>query len=436
MDRIISNQLLSWKNKANRKVLLLRGARQVGKTYSVRELGKSFKYYLEVNFESDRTVHEFFQKDLDPKTIIENLSAYYAIPIVEGETLLFFDEIQTCVSAISSLRFFYEKLPGLHLLAAGSLIEFALNEIPSFGVGRIESLFMFPLSFDEFLMATGEYNLLMLKKNASPEKPLLEPIHNKLIELLKKFLLIGGMPEVVKTYIETSDLLRVQEILDQFINSMNEDFAKYKRKLPASLLRAMFEGVVYHSGQKFKFSSMSEVAGFRQAKAALELFEKAGLIYKVQHTAANGIPLGAEVNPKKFKIILFDHGIFQRLSGLHLSDILLAKDFTAINKGNLAEQFAGMELIKNSLPTIKPRLFYWHREKRGSNAEVDYILQIDERIIPVEIKSGSQGKMQSLFLMLSEKKISQGVRVSLENFSKYDKISVYPLYGINNIFNR
>jgi len=435
MDRIISDQLLSWKEKPNRKVLLLRGARQVGKTYSVRELGKSFKYYLEVNFESDRTVHDFFQKDLDPRKIIENLSAYYATPIVEGETLLFFDEIQTCVPAISSLRFFYEKLPKLHLLAAGSLIEFALNEIPSFGVGRIESLFMFPLSFDEFLMATGEHNLLMLRKKASPEKPLLEPIHNKLIDLLKRFLLIGGMPEVVKTYIETSDLLRVQEILDQFIVSMNEDFAKYKKKLPASLLRAMFEGVVYNSGQKFKFTSMSEVAGFRQAKAALELFEMAGLVYKVQHTAANGIPLGAEINPKKFKIILFDHGIFQRLSGLQLSDILLAKDFTAINKGNLAEQYAGMELIKNSSPAIKPRLFYWHREKRGSNAEVDYVLQIGDRITPIEIKSGSQGKMQSLFLMLSEKKISQGVRVSLENFSRYDKISVYPLYGINNIFN-
>ena len=435
MDRVISDQLLSWKEKSNRKVLLLRGARQVGKTYSVRELGKSFKYYLEVNFESDRTVHDFFQKDLDPRKIIENLSAYYATPIVEGETLLFFDEIQTCVPAISSLRFFYEKLPKLHLLAAGSLIEFALNEIPSFGVGRIESLFMFPLSFDEFLMATGEHNLLMLRKKASPEKPLLEPIHNKLIDLLKRFLLIGGMPEVVKTYIETSDLLRVQEILDQFIVSMNEDFAKYKKKLPASLLRAMFEGVVYNSGQKFKFTSMSEVAGFRQAKAALELFEMAGLVYKVQHTAANGIPLGAEINPKKFKIILFDHGIFQRLSGLQLSDILLAKDFTAINKGNLAEQYAGMELIKNSSPAIKPRLFYWHREKRGSNAEVDYVLQIGDRITPIEIKSGSQGKMQSLFLMLSEKKISQGVRVSLENFSRYDKISVYPLYGINNIFN-
>jgi predicted AAA+ superfamily ATPase len=161
----------------------------------------------------------------------------------------------------------------------------------------------------------------------------------------------------------------------------------------------------------------------------------AGLVYKIQHTAANGIPLGAEINPKKFKLILFDHGIFQRLSGLQLSDILLAKDFTAINKGNLAEQYAGMELIKNSLPTIKPRLFYWHREKRGSNAEVDYVLQIGDRITPIEIKSGSQGKMQSLFLMLSEKKISQGVRVSLENFSRYDKISVYPLYGINNIFN-
>ncbi|RLD39968.1 MAG: hypothetical protein DRI89_12990 [Bacteroidetes bacterium] len=187
------------------------------------------------------------------------------------------------------------------------------------------------------------------------------------------------------------------------------------------------------SGNKFTFSKASNTANQKQIKETLQLLVMAGLAYKVQHSSASGLPLGAGVRPNKFKVILFDHGIFQRILGLNLSNHLLANDFSTINKGNLAEQFVGMEFIKYFSPHARPQLYYWHREKRGSNAEVDYLLQINTNIIPVEVKSGTQGKMQSLFLFLKEKNIPLGVRISLENFSQYDKIHVYPLYGVENL---
>ncbi|NTV84099.1 MAG: ATP-binding protein [Bacteroidales bacterium] len=433
MKRQIHKYLLDWKLNQSRKVLLIRGARQVGKTYSVRELGKNFKYYLEINFESDKSVHQFFQFDLNPDEIIRNLSAYYDIPIIEGETLVFFDEIQACIPAISSLRFFYERKPALHLVAAGSLLEFALKEIPSFGVGRIENLFMYPMSFDEFLIGSGQESLLEMKHESNPVKPLNPAFHQRLTGYLKQFLLTGGLPEVVRTFLESGDLRKSQVILDQLIISLNDDFAKYKKIVPVSRIREVFEAVVNQSGNKFNISKASDSANHRQIKEALELLEMAGLIHRVNHTAATGLPLGALVNPGKYKLILFDHGIFQRILKLSLSDHLLANEFSLINKGNLAEQFVGTELIKLQSPSGKAQLFYWHRETRGANAEVDYVIQNDDNIFPIEVKSGTQGKMQSLRIFMNEKKIPLGIRVSLENFSKYENIGVFPLYAVGNL---
>ena len=434
MKRFIDDDLARWKTDPNRKTLLIRGARQVGKTFSVRQFARSFDNYLEVNFESDREIKAFFDKDLNPDDICRNLSAYYNVPIHDGNTLLFFDEIQACLPAISSLRFFHEKRPGLHLIAAGSLLEFALKELPSFGVGRIETLFMFPLSFDEYLLASGQDSLYQMKRESGFGKPLNTAIHSKLIQYLKQFLLLGGLPEVINTFIETNDYLQSQDVLDQLIAGYEDDFAKYKERVPLSRIREVFNAVVYQSGNKFNHSRVSDSANHGQVKEALELLEMAGLGFLVKHSAGNGIPIGAGVNPKKFKVILFDHGIFQRILGLSLSEHLIANDFSAINKGNLAEQYVGTELVKNFPKTTRPHLYYWHREKRGSNAEVDYLLQIDNRIFPLEVKSGIQGKMQSLRIFLHEKKIEYGFRISLENFDQYEDIRVLPLYAVQNMF--
>ena len=197
----------------------------------------------------------------------------------------------------------------------------------------------------------------------------------------------------------------------------------------------MFEAVVSQSGNKFNLSRASADANHEQIKEALYLLEMAGLVYLVKHTSANGLPLGAEVNPKKFKTILFDHGIFQRLLGLDLYEHLIATDLSAINKGNIAEQFVGTELIKYSSYYNKSRLYYWHREKRGSNAEVDYVFQNNNNILPVEVKSSTQGKMQSLWVFLNEKGLKTGIRISLENFNHYNNILVFPLYAVENVLN-
>ncbi len=434
MKRFIDQELLQWKENPNRKPLLIRGARQVGKTYSVRQLAKSFTSYLEVNFESNRSVHDFFHKNINPDEIVMNLSAYYNVPVQDGQTLLFLDEIQACPQAISSLRFFRENRPGLHVIAAGSLLEFALQQLPSFGVGRIDNLFMFPLSFDEFLLAMGEERLYHVKTSHRFDKPLATPLHDKLLDYLRKFFVLGGLPEVIHSFVENMDYLHSRQILDSLIIGHEEDFAKYKKRVPVSRLRDVYRYVVFQAGRKFNVSRASESANHAQVKEALEMLEMAGLVYRVQHTAANGIPLGAEVNPKNFKVILFDHGIFQRILGLELANYLTEKEFSAINKGSLAEQFAGSEIIKNQSVTTRPQLFFWNREKRGSAAEVDYLVQRNNTIIPIEVKSGSQGKMQSLRLFLHEKNISAGVRISQENFGQYDNIRVLPLYAIKNLF--
>jgi uncharacterized protein len=434
MERTILSTIKDWKTEMNRKVLLLRGARQVGKTYIVRELAKDFTHFVEVNFEKNSDVKHFFDQNLDPVRICANLSAYYGIPVLDGKTLLFLDEIQSCPKAIQSLRFFYESKPGLHVVAAGSLLEFALEDLTSWGTGRIRSLYMYPMSFDEFLLANNEEALIELKKNASETNPLNPAFHEKLKDYLRRFLMIGGMPEAVKTYIGNStDINAVQRVLSDITISYQDDFARYKSRIPSLRLREVLESVIKQSGGKFIYSHAGPQSNPAQAKEALDLLEMAGLVYKIYHTSGEGIPLGAGVNYKKFKALLHDVGIFQQLSGLRLSNLLIANNVDMLNKGNIAEAFAGLEMIKYANAYEKKPVYYWHREKRGSSAEVDYLAEVQGHVIPVEIKSGSTGKMQSMYRFLEEKNSPWGLRLSLENFSAYDRIRVIPLYAVSNI---
>jgi len=433
LERNIDADLINWRNETERKPLLVRGARQVGKSSSIRKLGESFDSFLEVNFEEHKTVHFLFEGDLTPQNLCENLSVMFDTEIEPGKTLLFFDEIQACIPAISSLRFFYEKMPELHVVAAGSLLEFALAEIPSFGVGRIRSIYMYPLSFDEFLLGAGQAKLLELKKKASVQRPLTTPIHEKLLELLKKFLIIGGMPEVVKKYVTQNDLRACQRILEDLINSFRTDFSKYKYRVPSSRIREVFESVVHQAGGKFVFKKASQDLNTAQIKEALELLIMSGMVIPVTHTSANGIPLGAEVNPKKRKMLLLDTGIFQRLLQLDISELLFSKELNLVNKGGIAEQFIGLEILKNVSCYTQMELFYWHREALNSNAELDYLIQLNEEIVPLEVKSGLKGSMNSMYIFLKEKNAKFGCRFSLENFAEYENIQVFPLYAVGNI---
>ncbi len=433
MKRIIDSYLRKWVNDSNRKVMLMRGARQVGKTYSIRKLGKSFPHFIEVNFEEDKLVHNFFKTSLNPVSIIEKLSAYYGTSITPSKTLLFFDEIQACPDALRSLRFFYEKMPDLHLIATGSLLEFTIQEIPSFGVGRISSLFLYPLSFAEFLMATESDSLQKIIDKSSVENPLDEALHQKLLGKLQIYQILGGMPAVLKAYISGADIPQCQIILEELLTTLKDDFAKYKKKSPVIKLLETFQSTSLQAGSKFKFSKISPDRSGRDYKESLELLCQAGLIYKIFHSSSRGIPLGAEINTRKFKVIPFDIGIHRRILGLNISELIAMEPLKLINKGSMSEVFVGMEIIRNSPAHLHPQLFYWHREAKSSNAEVDYIIQKGEDIIPIEVKAGTTGQMQSMFLFLKERNLSKGIRISQENFTEYNNIQTLPLYAIKNL---
>jgi predicted AAA+ superfamily ATPase len=433
IQRNIDVELEKWRLLSSRKPLMLRGARQVGKSSSVRNLGKKFNYFIEINFDENPAYKTVFEQGLSLKEIVEQLSVLTNTPIKEGESLLFLDEIQSCEAAVSSLRYFYEKMPNLHVLAAGSLLEFALAEIPSFGVGRVRSMFMYPFSFDEFLLAHNENTLLNALVQAHEKSEFSALFHQKLKSYLKKFLIVGGMPEAVHTYVTKGDLLEVQHVLDDLIVSIQDDFVKYKTRVDSSRIREVFNSVVQQIGNKFTYTYPNSTLSNVQIKEVLQLLQMAGLIYPVVHSASNGIPLGAEVNIKKQKMLVFDTGVFQRILGLNVANLLIQDDFNVINKGNIAELYVGLELLKNTSCYEKAALYYWQREAKSSQAEVDYVIQLQDKIIPLEVKSGTKGTMQSMHLFLKEKKSDFGIRLSLENFSALDNIKVFPLYAVMNI---
>lgn len=429
MKRNINSALQAWKAKQDHQVLLLRGARQTGKTYSIRELGKSFEYFLEVNFEERPDLCTLFNSALSPLPICEKLSAALNMPIRPGRTLLFFDEIQSCPNCLRSLRFFYEEMPDLHVAAAGSMLEFALAEIPSFGVGRIESFYLYPMSFSEFCSASDGEKLWETVTHASVGSPIDPVLHQMLLDRLRTYLVIGGMPKAVSTYCSTHDLLRCQDIIDNLIATIKDDFAKYKRRSPVSWLSETLLSVSRQAGGKFIYSRVSREGKTFLIKQSLDLLEKAGLVYKVCHTSAQGVPLGAQTNPDRFKAVIFDVGIHQRLLNLDLSQHVLQPVVDLVNKGSLAEVFAGLELLSSTRPNTRPNLFYWHREAHASNAEIDYILYRGGRIYPIEVKAGTRGTMQSLHLFLKERNYSKGIRLSQENFGTYNNIVTIPLYA-------
>ncbi|MBF0433272.1 MAG: ATP-binding protein [Fibrobacteria bacterium] len=383
---------------------------------------------MEINFEAQKQARFFFEGDLDIPELCERLSAYARVPIIPGETLVFFDEVQACPNCLRALRFFHEQMPDLHVIAAGSLLEFAISEIPSFGVGRISSIFMYPLSFMEFLRAEGGEMLADYIEKNGTDNPMDAPFHSRLLERLRIFFLIGGMPAVVDAYCRQHDLLACQEIIDNLLSSILDDLGKYEKRAIPHHLRDTLRAVSHQAGGKFMYTAVGEGLQNREIKIYLDILERAGLIYRVFHTAARGIPLGAQINERRFKIIPFDSGIHQRILGLDLSEHLVMSPDTMVNRGSCAEVFSGLELIVGSPNYRRPELYYWHREQASSNAEVDYVIQKGEHIFPIEVKAGKKGSMQSMRLFLSEHNLPLGVRLSQENVSRYNNILSLPLY--------
>jgi hypothetical protein len=330
----------------------------------------------------------------------------------------------------------------LHVVAAGSLLEFALKKFSSFGVGRVRSLFMYPMSFDEFLMAAGKATWLEAKLKASPETPLFDVLHESLVEMFRSYLLVGGMPQSVANWVSTGDYLASQQILDDIMVTYEADFSKYESRIDPMLLRRVLHSVAAQMGREFVYQSVSDNTRSEKVKTALELLRDAGLIIPVTHTAANGLPLGAQTNEKFVKYLLLDSGLLLRQLGLEQpngmekisSEILTFSATDLVNKGSVTEMVAGLELLKYQRPTLRHDLYYWQNLARGAQAEVDYVLAGREGVMSLEVKAGTAGKMKSLYQFLADKQLSIGIRSSLENFGQLEKVRIIPLYALSGLF--
>ena len=450
IQRNIDVELLEWKDNPMRKPLLLRGARQVGKSSAVRHFGKEFQFFAEVNFERHKTVKTFFQGDIDIRLIVQKIAIYINVPIEEGKTLLFLDEIQECPEAIMALRFFKEDYPGLHVIAAGSLLEFTLQELPTFGVGRIHTLFMYPMTFDEFLNANNENGLISMKKQADSQHPLDAAFHEKLIEYFRIYLLVGGMPEAVLAWIKTHNFNQCTHIQEDIILTYEDDFSKYKKRVSPDLLRTTLHGICHQPGEKITFKQISADYRSSQIREAVRLLTLAGLVIPVIATSGNGIPLDAEANEKNMKILLLDSGLLLSVLQLegnlaqHLVDLIMTgSPQDLVNKGGLVEMVAGLELLRNKPCVQRQKMFYW--EKSGNSiAEIDYLDTFHLKVTPIEIKSGTQGGMKSLWQFMREKRLTEAIRCSFENFGEFTytdpqadnaerHITIIPLYALDNL---
>lgn len=395
MKRLVEKQVAEWKNSPRRKPLIIRGARQVGKTWLVENfLAKQFDRFVKIDMEKRRDLHIHFEGNLDPKPILTYLELE-AGRILPGKTLLFLDEIQACPRAIMALRYFYEQMPELHVIAAGSLLEFAFGEI-SIPVGRVQYLQMYPMTFYEYLLARGkepmaEHTLIWPTAGT-------EPIQKMILNELRSYFFVGGMPECVKTYRDSSSMVEVFGVQSEILDSYRDDFSKYKPRIDPTCLDAVFLGTAKSIGEQLKYTRLNDGHSGQMNRKAFDLLHKAKVIYKIPACDPSGLPLGATANQKKFKAAMLDIGLLQRLCQVPVELELKHENLLGMYRGKLAEQFVAQEL----LAWHGPDLFYWARDVRGSNAEVDYLVVHDGNIYPVEIKSGTGGSMRSLHLMLEK----------------------------------
>jgi len=428
MKRFIENNLMAWKNEKDRKPLILSGARQVGKSYVIEHNFSSyFDQIITINFEKQPEFAYCFESGYDPVKILKRIEVLAEKKITPGSTLVFLDEIQFCPEAIISLRYFYEEMPSLHIIAAGSLIEFTIEKI-SVPVGRVTFRHLEPLTFEEFLYNSDNQLLLGEIKEHSIKKPFPLALHNKAISLLKEYMAIGGMPQVVANFIEHQDYLRCRELLSDLLESYTKDFPKYSAKhSDFKYLNTIFSRIPHLVGNQFKFVQISRDIQAKYLRSGLELLNKADLIKFIYKTS--GIPLGANYNPLRFKLLFLDIGLMQRACDLNISR-WITDGYNLINSGSIAEQFVGQVINSNS-SFKKKRLYHWARDKRGSSAEVDYLIELNNGVFPIEVKAGATGKLKSLFLFLNNNpSISYGIKVSLDNFQRKDNIQSIPLYAI------
>lgn len=427
MKRKLEEELITWKKRENRSPILLRGARQVGKSYLVEHFGKEhFDSFALVDFENRPELKKAFISR-EPKQILSTLELSINQPIKEGKTLLFLDEIQACPEALRALRYFKEQMPKLHVIAAGSLLEFLLKDDEfSFPVGRVEFLYLHPLSFLEYLESShigaervGTYSL--------DHRP--NPLeHEEMLKWVKRYMFVGGMPAAVTSAKES--LLSSQRIHHQLLQAYENDFGKYAKETHHKYLRTIFQKAPALIAQILKYRRIDEEVRSRDLKPALDLLCHAGLLQRVFATTASGLPLHAHQKDDRFKLLYLDTGLLQTATQVDAT-LFFERDILQINAGMLAEQFVGQELISYAPPYQNAPLLFW--ERSGGKAEVDFVTTIGGQIVPIEVKAGTQGTLRSLGSFLQEKRVPLGVRISETPLSLHGQILSVPFYLISQL---
>ncbi|MBW2734506.1 MAG: ATP-binding protein [Deltaproteobacteria bacterium] len=411
MERLALAYLKHWKTRNLRKPLVIRGARQVGKSTLVQLFGSaSFENLVVLNFERDPELAQLFASK-SPQKIVTLLELHLNVPIQPGKTLLFLDEIQSAPAVMSSLRYFHEELPELHLIAAGSLLEIALEQSSTpMPVGRIEYLHLGPMQFEEFLLAAGHGRLVAFLSTFSVNDTIPRPVHNQLLALLREFMVTGGMPEAVKAFVDTGSHRECDTIKQSILSTFQDDFTKYGPRTNHPKLIKVYKALPRLSCSRFKYAHVDQHERAKDLSGALHLLCLARVAHRVVHTSCNGLPLGAEVNDRKFKVLFLDLGLMMRALGLTLLDLQQTNNPSWVNQGALCEQLVGQHLLYSQEFYQEPELHFWVREKRNAAAEVDFVIAEGATPFPVEVKAGKTGTLKSLHLFLQEKALSFGVR--------------------------
>jgi len=413
MKRRRSAFLIDWLHERPRKPLVIRGARQVGKTWLIRDFARSQGLELiELNFEKRPELESLFASN-DPKEILLNLQTLAKGKINPSASLLFLDEIQAAPKLLAKLRWFAEDAPELPVIAAGSLLEFALAKHEfSMPVGRINYMYLEPLSFEEFIEATGRQTLGTYLEQYTWNMTIPLAIHTQLMKVIKEYVLIGGMPAAVSSWIQNHNLNKVSQVHFDLLATYRDDFAKYSGRLPVDRLEEVMAAVPRQLGNKFVFSRVNSQVPSPPLKQGLDLLVKAKVCHLVLSTAANGLPMGAEINEKYKKVVMLDCGLCGVSLGLTMQQIQSADEIILINNGAMAEQLVGQTLRTLFPPYVSPSLYYWQRRAKKANAEIDYAFQFKNEVIPIEVKAGSSGSLKSLHQFMKEKRKKLAVRVN------------------------
>lgn len=419
------NDLLDWKNDKNHKPLVIMGARQVGKTYLMKEFGKSeYKKVAYFSFDNNKNIEEIFNEDYDVERILRQLGILIGFKI-EKDCLIIFDEIQNCERAITSLKYFCEEKRDQDIIAAGSLLGIKNNNGTGFPVGKVNFLYMYPLNFYEFLLANKEEMLLEILKNKKYDD--IKIFKNKLEEWLKIYCFVGGMPEVVKDYIENNDFERVKKIQKEILDSYDIDFSKHLSYQDVEKVRLVFNsilGQLNKNNKKFIYGVLKTGSRAKDYENAIMWLKDAGLIYIVHNLKKVDVPIKSYEDFSAFKLYLFDIGLLMNMANVSQKAIL-DKDYMFVEfKGSLVEQYVLSQLKSKDIDNI----MYWTNETNRS--EIDFIIEKDNKIIPIEVKAGINLKAKSLNNFIVDNNITYAIRTSLADHKKNEVIEDIPLYMI------